>query len=53
MVFLFPTFVLAHEVYVLDRATVASAMAAQSPNPFNAYFGNEYNFYFSCIDKFP
>lgn len=36
----------AHEVYVLDKPTIASAMAAQSPNPFSAYFGNEFSFYF-------
>jgi uncharacterized membrane protein YphA (DoxX/SURF4 family) len=36
----------AHEVYVLDPDTVQSAMAAHSPNPFTAYYGNEHLFYF-------
>lgn len=36
----------AHEVYVLDPETVARSMAVQSPNPFMAYFGNEYVFFF-------
>src|SRR3989344_5154877 len=40
------SFASAHEVYVLDTATVAAGMATASPNPFTAYFGNEYDFYF-------
>ena len=44
--FFVPTVAAAHEVYVLDPATVTQAMAAQSPNPLLAYYGNEYNFYF-------
>ena len=39
-------FASAHEVYVLDAGTVAAGMATVSPNPFTAYFGNEYNFFF-------
>jgi uncharacterized membrane protein YphA (DoxX/SURF4 family) len=38
---------LAHEVYVLDRETIAQAMLTPSPNPFMAYIGNEYVFYLS------
>jgi uncharacterized membrane protein YphA (DoxX/SURF4 family) len=41
-----PTLAAAHEVYVLDGATVARAMAGASPNPFTAYIGNEYDFFF-------
>ncbi|MSU73595.1 hypothetical protein EXS56_00445 [Candidatus Kaiserbacteria bacterium] len=41
-----PSLVFAHEVYVLDAATVARGMAAISPNPFTAYIGNEFNFLF-------
>jgi hypothetical protein len=36
----------AHEVYVLDPATVEYAMATDSTNPFTAYVGNEYEFFF-------
>ena len=36
----------AHEVYVLDDETIAAALATESLNPFNAYTGNEYEFYF-------
>lgn len=43
---LIPLPLLAHEVYVLDPATVAAAMATPAPNPFLAYFGNEFRFYF-------
>lgn len=48
-VFLFPALASAHEVYVLDQPTIDAAMAAVSPNPFLAYFGNEYHFYFWAI----
>ena len=41
---LVPGITSAHEVYVLDRASIDSAMAAVSPNPFMAYFGNESDF---------
>lgn len=41
-----PTLAFAHEVYVLDEATIAAGMAATSPNPFTAYIGNEFNFFF-------
>lgn len=36
----------AHEVYVLDPGEVARAMGADSLNPFGAYVGNEYEFFF-------
>ena len=36
----------AHEVYVLDQTTVLRDVAAQSPNPFTAYTGNEADFFF-------
>ncbi|OGG68939.1 hypothetical protein A3C20_01735 [Candidatus Kaiserbacteria bacterium RIFCSPHIGHO2_02_FULL_55_25] len=36
----------AHEVYVLDHATVLRDIAAQSPNPLTAYAGNEIDFFF-------
>ena len=39
-------FTSAHEVYVLDQETIESALAAESSNPFSAYHGNEYEFYF-------
>jgi len=39
-------FTSAHEVYVLDQETVSAALSAESPNPFGAYIGNEYAFYF-------
>ncbi|MBI5645116.1 hypothetical protein HY970_03390 [Candidatus Kaiserbacteria bacterium] len=42
----------AHEVYVLDSKAVAQDMAAQSPNPFSAYFGNEHNFFFWAFVSF-
>jgi hypothetical protein len=41
-----PLVTFAHEVYVLDNDTIRAAMAADSPNPFMAYFGNETLFYF-------
>src|SRR3989344_6026493 len=40
------SFAHAHEVYVLDDETIAAALATESLNPFNAYTGNEYEFYF-------
>lgn len=36
----------AHEVYVLDHATIVRDMALQSPNPFGAVWENEYRFFF-------
>ncbi|QQG38360.1 MAG: hypothetical protein HYS26_02325 [Candidatus Kaiserbacteria bacterium] len=45
-VLVIPGSVFAHEVYVLDPASVAAGMATSSPNPFLAYFGNEYQFFF-------
>lgn len=47
--FFLPLAVSAHEVYVLDQPTIDAAMAAVSPNPFLAYIGNEYHFYFWAI----
>lgn len=44
-----PGIVSAHEVYVLDAATVARALSAESVNPFTAYRGNEYEFYFWAL----
>lgn len=38
------TYTSAHEVYVLNDETVRTALAADSPNPLSAYFGNEYEF---------
>ena len=38
---LLPAFTFAHEVYVLDQATVDIAMATTSQNTFFAYVGNE------------
>jgi uncharacterized membrane protein YphA (DoxX/SURF4 family) len=41
-----PALVSAHEVYVLDFAAIADALNASSPNPFDAYAGNQYQFFF-------
>src|SRR3989338_7850695 len=46
VVFVTPSLVSAHEVYVLDAATVGEAMNTPSVNPFLAYTGNEYQFFF-------
>jgi hypothetical protein len=43
---LVPTWVSAHEVYVLEREVVKEAMARSSQNPFIAYTGNETLFFF-------
>lgn len=43
---LIPSLVSAHEVYVLDAETIARSIAVISPNPFTAYIGNEFNFFF-------
>ena len=42
----------AHEVYVLDEAAIEAAMATTSPDPFSAYFGNEYQFFFWGLVSF-
>ncbi len=49
---LIPVITSAHEVYVLDPATVEVAMAMPSPNPFSAYHGNEFTFMFWGILTF-
>ncbi len=41
-----PLIAFAHEIYVLDQDTINKAMEVVSPNPFSAYYGNEYEFYF-------
>lgn len=41
-----PALVFAHEVYVLSPETVRAGLAGDSPNPFTAYVGNEFNFFF-------
>lgn len=47
-----PPAALAHEVYVLDPATIASSIGADSPNPFSAFWGNEYQFFFWGLVSF-
>lgn len=49
LVALIPGATSAHEVYVLDQETISRALAAESPNPFNAYAGNEYEFFFWAL----
>lgn len=41
-----PALVSAHEVYVLDSATIARDVATVSPNPFEAFFTNQGRFFF-------
>src|SRR3989338_6458731 len=41
-----PVFALAHEVYVLDGATIARDIGTISPNPLDAFFSNKYQFFF-------
>jgi uncharacterized membrane protein YphA (DoxX/SURF4 family) len=41
-----PSFASAHEAYVLDHATILRDIATTSPNPFTAYTGNEFDFFF-------
>ena len=41
-----PALASAHEVYVLDPATIARDVAAQSPNPFSAFYTNKFQFFF-------
>ncbi|MCE9541325.1 hypothetical protein K8R03_02050 [Candidatus Kaiserbacteria bacterium] len=50
--FLAPGVAFAHEVYVLSPETVRAALAADSPNPFTAYIGNEYHFFFWGLISF-
>jgi len=47
-----PVAVFAHEVYVLDEATVREALSIPSVSPFTAYRGNEYEFYFWGLISF-
>ncbi len=49
---LVPSVALAHEVYVLSPEAVRAALAANSPNPFTAYIGNEYEFFFWGLVSF-
>src|SRR3989344_5655397 len=49
---LLPMIASAHEVYVLDEAAIEAAMATTSPDPFSAYFGNEYQFFFWGLVSF-
>src|SRR3989338_4772255 len=49
---LLPAFTFAHEVYVLDQATVDIAMATTSQNTFFAYVGNEAEFFFWAFIAF-
>ncbi|MBP9757588.1 MAG: hypothetical protein KBD06_03230 [Candidatus Pacebacteria bacterium] len=41
-----PSLASAHEIYVLPKSAIEAGLAAVSPNPFSAYYGNEYQFYF-------
>ena len=41
-----PALVLAHEVYVLDHASVLQDVAAASPNPLLAFHSNKFQFFF-------
>jgi hypothetical protein len=43
---LLPNLSFAHEVYVLDPSTIASDIASYSPNPFGAFWNNEFRFFF-------
>lgn len=47
-----PLTAFAHEMYVLPPSVIAASLAANSPNPFSAYFGNEYQFYFWAFVSF-
>lgn len=44
--FALPALAFAHEVYVLSPESVTAALDADSANPFTAYIGNEYQFFF-------
>jgi hypothetical protein len=48
----FPSLAVAHEVYVLPKDAIAADLAAVSPNPFTAYYGNETDFYFWAFVSF-
>ncbi len=50
--FFIPALTSAHEMYVLPPSVIAAHLAAESPNTFSAYFGNEYNFYFWAFVSF-
>lgn len=41
-----PLFASAHEVYVLTPETIAADIAAPSPNPFDAFATNQFQFFF-------
>ncbi len=43
---LVPQDAFAHEVYVLDHATIVQDLATNSPNPFGAFWTNQYQFFF-------
>lgn len=43
---LVPILASAHEVYILDTATISDAVSSPSPNPLLAYIGNEGRFFF-------
>jgi hypothetical protein len=47
-----PAFSFAHEVYVLDSASIERALSMTSVNPFSAFRGNEYEFYFWAFVSF-
>lgn len=50
--FFVPAIASAHEIYVLPASAIAADLAAVSPNPFSAYYGNEYQFYFWAFVSF-
>lgn len=50
-----PALASAHEVYLLDGPTIARDIGTVSPNPFNAFFDNTYQFFlwgFMCFVAF-
>lgn len=47
-----PSFAWAHEMYVLPPSVIAAGLAADSPDTFSAYYGNEYQFYFWAFISF-
>lgn len=47
-----PSLASAHEVYILNSDAIRAALAADSPNPFAAYAGNEYQFFFWGLVSF-
>ncbi|MDP3645465.1 MAG: hypothetical protein Q8R25_00030 [bacterium] len=44
-VFVLPLIASAHEVYVLDAATIARDIASVSPDPLSAFYTNKYQFF--------